>query len=239
MKALADLKYKRILLKLSGEALGGAKGFGLDDAVVRRVGATLRDVAAAGVQTAVVVGGGNFWRGRTGGEMDAVRADAIGMLATIMNAVALQDALRRLGADVLLQSAVAIAQIAPAFDRDAAVAALESDKIVLFGGGTGNPFFTTDTGAALRGAQIGADVLLKATNVDGVYDKDPQKYPDAVRYETLTFDTVLREELGVVDAAAAALCKARRLPLLVFSMEDPGDILRAARGEKVGTVVTV
>ena len=232
-----DIKYHRILLKLSGEALAGEKKFGLDYAVIGPICEAVRDTAALGAQVAVVVGGGNFWRGRSSGSMDRTRADHIGMLATAMNALAVADVLEHLGVDVRVQTAISMQQVAEPYIRNRAVRHLEKGRVVVFGGGTGNPFFSTDTAASLRAAEIGADIVFKATMVDGVYDKDPHKYPDAVKYPSLTVSEVLAKDLKVMDATAASMCKDNHLPMLVFDLSDPQNIVRAAKGEDIGTLV--
>ncbi len=232
-----DIKYHRILLKLSGEALAGEKKFGLDYAVIGPICEAVRDTAALGAQVAVVVGGGNFWRGRSSGSMDRTRADHIGMLATAMNALAVADVLEHLGVDVRVQTAISMQQVAEPYIRNRAVRHLEKGRVVVFGGGTGNPFFSTDTAASLRAAEIGADIVFKATMVDGVYDKDPHKYPDAVKYPSLTVSEVLAKDLKVMDATAASMCKDNHLPMLVFDLSDPQNIVRAAKGEEIGTLV--
>lgn len=230
--------YRRILLKLSGEALAGEKGFGIDVAFLSTIGATIQELAAMGVQVGVVVGGGNFWRGRSAIEgMDRVTADHMGMLATAMNALALQDALDRAGATTRVLSAIEMRQFAEPYIRNRAVRHLEKGRVVIFACGTGNPFFTTDTAAALRAAEIEADVFFKATMCDGVYDKDPNKHGDAVRYERIGFDEVIAKNLGVMDATAAALCRDKHVKMAVFSLEDPRNILRMACGEPIGTLV--
>ena len=232
-----DIKYHRILLKLSGEALAGEKKFGLDYEVIGPICEAVRDTAALGAQVAVVVGGGNFWRGRSSGSMDRTRADHIGMLATAMNALAVADVLEHLGVDVRVQTAISMQQVAEPYIRNRAVRHLEKGRVVVFGGGTGNPFFSTDTAASLRAAEIGADIVFKATMVDGVYDKDPHKYPDAVKYPSLTVSEVLAKDLKVMDATAASMCKDNHLPMLVFDLSDPQNIVRAAKGEDIGTLV--
>lgn len=230
--------YRRILLKLSGEALAGDKGMGVDNDVLKRIGGTIRELSAMGVQVGIVVGGGNFWRGRTSAGMDRVTADHMGMLATAMNALALQDALDQAGATTRVLSAIEMRQFAEPYIRKRAVRHLEKGRIVIFACGTGNPYFSTDTAAALRAAEIEADIFFKATMTDGVYDKDPNRYPDAVRYETIGFDEVIARNLGVMDATAAALCRDNRLPIAVFSMADPDNILRMACGEPIGTIIS-
>lgn len=230
--------YKRILLKVSGESLSGAKGSGIDNDTLHKLGQTIRDLMGLGVQVAIVVGGGNFWRGRTSEGMDRVTADHMGMLATAMNALALSDALEQAGSVTRVISAIEMRQFAEPYIRKRAVRHLEKGRVVIFACGTGNPFFSTDTAAALRATEIDADIIFKATNVDGVYDKDPKKYPDAVRYDTVSHDDVLRLNLGVMDATAAALCRDNHVAIAVFSIADPTNILRLAQGEKVGTIVS-
>ena len=232
-----ELKYKRILLKLSGEALAGEKKVGIDDDVVNEITGKIKEVSDLGVEVAIVVGGGNFWRGRSSEKMDRVTADHMGMLATLMNSLALSDALEQHGAVTRVLSAVDVRQMAEPYIRKRAVRHLEKGRIVIFACGTGNPYFSTDTGAALRATEIGADIMLKATMVDGVYDKDPNKYPDAVRYEKVTHDEVLSSNLKVMDATAAALCRDNHTKIYVFSMEDPDNIVRVVKGENIGTLV--
>jgi uridylate kinase len=229
--------YKRILLKISGEALAGDRKFGIEDAVLHQISGTIKKVADLGVEVAVVVGGGNFWRGRTSTHMDRVTADHMGMLATMMNALALSDALEQDGAVTRVLSAVEIRQMAEPYIRKRAIRHLEKGRVVIFACGTGNPFFSTDTGAALRAAEIEADIFCKATMVDGVYDKDPNRFPDAVLYETISHDEVLKLDLKVMDATAAALCRDNKTAILVFSMKDPDNIVRIVKGEKIGTLV--
>ena len=229
--------YKRILLKVSGEVLAGEKGHGVDFDTVNRICAAIKACADLGVQIGLVVGGGNFWRGRSSGEMDRTRADHMGMLATVMNALALQEGLIALGNDAVVMTALDIQRVAVPYNKDAAVALLNAGRVVIFGCGTGSPFFSTDSGAALRACEIGADIFFKATNVDGVYDKDPNKYPDAVKYDTLTHDEVLEKHLGVMDNTAAALAANGGLPVLVFNLNDPDNIRRAVLGENIGTIV--
>ena len=224
--------YKRILLKLSGEVLAGSKGTGIDDETVSSICNSIKEVWDLGVQIGIVVGGGNFWRGRTSEHMDRTRADHIGMLATAMNSLALCDALEQLGADVRVQTAIEMRQIAEPYIRNRANRHFEKGRIVIFGCGTGSPFFSTDTAAALRAVEIGADILLKATNVDGVYDKDPKQYPDAVKYDTVTFRDVLANDIRVMDSTAFSLCKDNLVPILVFNLDDPQNIVRAAKGKR-------
>ncbi|MDD3192366.1 MAG: UMP kinase [Oscillospiraceae bacterium] len=233
-----SLKYKRILLKLSGEALAGAQKFGLDYDVVQRICESIKKCTALGAEVAIVVGGGNFWRGRSSGKMDRTRADHMGMLGTVINALALADALEQLEVPVRVQTAIAMQQVAEPYVRGRAVRHLEKGRVVVFGCGTGNPFFSTDTASSLRAAEIGAQIMMKATMVDGVYDKDPHKYPDAVKYDTLTFSEVLNKELAVMDMTAASMCRDNHIPVLVFDIDDPDNLVRAVQGEQIGTLVT-
>jgi uridylate kinase len=232
---------RRILLKLSGEALMGPDSFGYHAETMAGFVGQIREVAAAGVQVGIVVGGGNLFRGATGAlsGMNRASADSMGMLATVMNAVALKDALQQAGVDAWVQTAVHIAHVGEDFERDAAVRHLEAGRVVIFGGGTGNPFFTTDTAAALRAAEIGADLLLKATKVDGVYTADPMKDSTARRYETLGFDEAIANNLAVLDTAAFALCREQKLTLVVFNVFKPGALMRVVKGENEGTRVTL
>ena len=234
---MMQTQYQRVLLKLSGEALAGDKGSGFDEATIASICAGIRQAHYLGVQIGIVVGGGNFWRGRSSGKMDRMDADKIGMLATVMNALAVKDALRQQGVPAVVMTSSVMPQVAEPFTSDKAIAALEAGTVVVFGGGTGNPIFSTDTASALRALEISADIMLKATMVDGVYDKDPHKFPDAVRYDTLTFTKVLDERLAVMDSTAASLCRDNGLPILVFDLADPDNIARAVRGEPVGTLV--
>ena len=234
---MSEPVYKRILLKISGEALAGEKKVGIDDATVIRICEQIKKVADLGVEVAVVVGGGNFWRGRSSENMDRVTADHMGMLATLMNALAISDALEQAGAVPRVMSAVDVRQMAEPYIRKRAVRHLEKKRIVIFACGTGNPFFSTDTGAALRATEIEADIFCKATMVDGVYDKDPHKYPDAVKYKTISHDEVLAKNLKVMDATAAALCRDNNTKIMVFSMEDPANIVRVVLGDDIGTIV--
>ncbi|MBO4650744.1 MAG: UMP kinase [Clostridiales bacterium] len=234
---MSEPVYKRILLKISGEALAGEKKVGIDDATVIRICEQIKKVADLGVEVAVVVGGGNFWRGRSSENMDRVTADHMGMLATLMNALAISDALEQAGAITRVMSAVDVRQMAEPYIRKRAVRHLEKKRIVIFACGTGNPFFSTDTGAALRATEIEADIFCKATMVDGVYDKDPHKYADAVKYKTISHDEVLAKNLKVMDATAAALCRDNNTKIMVFSMEDPANIVRVVLGDDIGTIV--
>ena len=232
------LKYKRILLKLSGEALSGEQKFGLDYDVVQRICESIKKCTELGAEVAIVVGGGNFWRGRSSGKMDRTRADHMGMLGTVINALALADALEQLEVPVRVQTAIAMQQVAELYVRGRAVRHLEKGRVVVFGCGTGNPFFSTDTASSLRAAEIGAQIMMKATMVDGVYDKDPHKYDDAVKYDTLTFSEVLNKELAVMDMTAASMCKDNHIPVLVFDIGQPDNLVRAVQGEDIGTLVT-
>ena len=229
--------YKRILLKLSGEVLAGPDGKGIDFNTVNSICKAVKDCSNLGVQIGLVVGGGNFWRGRSSGEMDRTRADHMGMLATTMNSLALADALEQMDVDVRVQTAIPMPQVAEPYIRNRAVRHLEKGRVVIFGCGTGNPFFSTDTAAALRAAEINAEIIFKATNVDGVYDKDPNKFSDAVKYDTLTHTEILQKGLAVMDATAASLCRDNGISILVFNLSDPENIVRAVKGENVGTVV--
>ena len=231
-------KYKRVLLKLSGEALAGDGRFGIDyDDTVLTICRSIKECVDLGVEVAIVVGGGNIWRGRSSGKMDRTRADHMGMLATVINALAIGDALESLGLDVRVQTAISMTAIAEPYIRNRAVRHLEKGRVVIFGCGVGSPFFSTDTASSLRAAEIGADIILKATLVDGVYDKDPHKFPDAVRYKELSFTEMLEKDLGVMDLTAATMCKDNHIPVMVFSLEDPANIVRAVCGEDVGTIV--
>ena len=234
---MAKPVYRRVLLKISGEALAGGKGAGLDFEMIGSVCDTIKECLDMGVQVGLVVGGGNFWRGRSSGKMDRTRADHMGMLATVINALGVADGLEQMGLSVRVQTAIAMQEVAEPYIRNRAVRHLEKGRVIVFGCGTGNPFFSTDTGAALRAAEIEADIILKATMVDGVYDSDPKKNPDAKRYDELTFMEVLNQNLGVMDMTAASFCKDRGIPWLVFSIEDPENIVRAVSGEAVGTLV--
>lgn len=230
-------KYKRILLKLSGEALAGDKKIGLDYSIISKICESIKKCTDIGVQIGIVVGGGNFWRGRSSGAMDRTRADHIGMLATTMNALAVADVLESLGVDVRVQTAIAMHQVAEPYIRNKAVRHLEKGRVVIFGCGTGNPFFSTDTASTLRAAEIEADIVLKATMVDGVYDKDPNKYDDAVKFDELSFNDILVKNLAVMDSTAASMCKDNNIPILVFNLKKPDNIYDACIGKNVGTLV--
>lgn len=230
-------KYKRVLLKLSGEALAGNQKMGIDYDTVYSICESIKACVDMGAEIAIVVGGGNFWRGRSSGKMDRTRADHMGMLATVINALAIADALEALEVDVRVQTAIAMQSIAEPYIRNRAIRHLEKGRVVIFGCGVGSPFFSTDTASSLRAAEIDADIILKATLVDGVYDKDPNKFDDAVRYENLSFSDMLTKELAVMDMTAASMCKDNNIPVLVFSLNDPNNIVRAVSGEDVGTIV--
>ncbi|MEG0663589.1 MAG: UMP kinase [Clostridia bacterium] len=231
------LKYKRVLLKLSGESLAGEKKFGIDYDVVLKICQGIKKCTDAGVELGIVVGGGNIFRGRSSGDMDRVRADHMGMLATVINSLAVADGLERVGVDVRVQTAITMQEIAEPYIRNKAVRHLEKGRVVVFGCGTGNPFCSTDSAAALRAAEIDADIFLKATMTDGVYDKDPNKFNDAIKYETVTFSEVLTKNLQVMDSAAAASCRDYNVPILVFSIDNPDNIFKAITGENIGTLV--
>jgi uridylate kinase len=237
---MSDPLYRRVIVKLSGEALCGDGDFGIDQPTIEDLAADLVATAKLGIELGVVVGGGNIFRGaglaRAG--MDRVTADHMGMLATVMNAVAMQDALESLGMQSRVMSAIRINQVCEDYIRRRAIRHLEKGRVVIFAAGTGNPFFTTDTAASLRAIEINADVLLKATKVDGVYSDDPMRNPSAQRYTQLTFDKVLQDRLNVMDATAIVMCRDNRLPLRVFNLNNAGDLTRIARGEEIGTAVT-
>lgn len=240
MKKTSRPKYSRILLKLSGEALGGESGVGICPEAVRDMADQIREVRDLGVQVVVVVGGGNIFRGVSGSERGIERAtgDYMGMLATVINALALQDSLEKLGVPTRVQSAITMAQVAEAFIRRRAVRHLEKGRVVIFGGGTGNPYFSTDTAAALRATEIGAEVILKATKVDGVYDCDPKKNPNAKRFAQVSYLDALQKQLKVMDSTAFSLCMDNKMPIIVFDFFRPHNLKCVIMGEKVGTVVT-
>ncbi len=233
------VKYKRILLKLSGEALAGSKKNGLDFDVINSVCATVKECVELGVQVGIVVGGGNFWRGvKDGGDhMERTRADHMGMLATTINSLAVADVLEQLGVAVRVQTAIEMRALAEPYVRNRAIRHLEKGRVVIFGCGTGNPFFSTDTAAVLRAAELDAEVIMKATNVDGVYDSDPNKNPDAVKFDELTYDEVLARHLNVMDTTATSLSMDNNIPIIVFSLKDSKNIKRVVLGEKIGTIV--
>lgn len=235
----AKLKYQRILLKLSGEALSGEKGFGIDPARAEDIAERVSEVRNLGVDVAIVIGAGNLWRGKAGLErgMDRATADYMGMLATVMNAMALMDAMERRGLVTRVQSAIEMHAVAEPYIRRRAIRHLEKGRVVILGGGTGNPYFSTDTAAALRAMEIGAQVLIKATKVDGVYDSDPKKNPNAVRFERLNYMETINRRLEVMDSTAISLCMDNHLPILVLNLWEADGLCRAVRGEKVGTLV--
>ena len=230
--------YKRIMLKLSGEALSGEKGYGLDQESVRAVGEEVRKVTEAGVQLCVVIGGGNFWRGRTGTEIDRTKSDQIGMLATVMNCVYVAEIFRGMGMPAEVYSSFEVGPVTKLFKKEDAVADLEAGKIVFCAGGTGHPFFSTDMGTMLRANELGCEIVLMAKNVDGVYDKDPSKFADAVKFDSMTYQEILDRNLKVIDLTAAAMGRETGLPSKLFALKEPGSILRAVRGESVGTFVS-
>ncbi len=236
---MSQLAYRRILLKLSGEALMGDEDYGIDPKVIGRLAREVIEAQQAGAEVALVMGGGNIFRGAglAAGGMDRVTGDQMGMLATVINALAMQDALEKLGAKARVMSALKINDVCEDYIRRRAIRHLEKGRLVIFAAGTGNPFFTTDSGAALRAIEIGADLLLKATKVDGVYDADPKKFPNAKRFDKLTYDEVLSRDLQVMDTAAFALCRDSDVPLRIFDMSEPGQLLRILCGEHIGTLV--
>jgi uridylate kinase len=235
----ANLPYKRILLKLSGEALMGDSDYGIEPAMIARVAKEIAELANSGVQVALVVGGGNIFRGAglAQGGTDRVTGDHMGMLATVINALALQDAIEQQGCQTRVMSALTVHQVCEDYIRRRAIRHLEKGRVVVFAAGTGNPYFTTDSAASLRGIEIQADILLKATKVDGVYNADPVKVPDAVRYDKVTFDEALEQKLGVMDATAIVMCRDNGLPLRIFNIYEPNNLVRVAQGDEIGTFV--
>ena len=236
---MADYKYHRVLLKLSGEALMGQRDFGIDPAVPQRIAEAIKPAHDDGIQIAVVVGGGNIYRGVEGAAegMDRAQGDNMGMLATVINSLALQDCFEKNGMDCRVMSAIEMHAISKTYIRRRAIRHLEKGRITIFASGTGNPYFTTDTAAALRACEIGAEVLMKATKVDGIYNKDPKKYPEAKKFDTISYRDVLKWRLGVMDATATALCQENHMPIMVFNMEQEGAIVDALKGLPVGTTV--
>ncbi len=234
------MAYSRALIKLSGEALMGDKPYGIDPEIVQSISEDVSKAVKNGTQIAIVVGGGNIFRGLKGSAagMDRATADYVGMLATVMNAITLQDGLERAGVATRVQTAIEMQQIAEPYIRRRAIRHLEKGRVVVFGAGCGNPFFTTDTTAALRAAEINAEVVFKATKVDGVYDRDPKKFPDAIKYKDLTFQQVLANEIGVMDSTAIALCKDNKIPIVVFDIFQPGNITKAISGESIGSRIS-
>lgn len=231
------MKYKRILLKLSGESLAGSKKVGIDFEKVLEICKKIKEIASLGVEVAIVVGGGNFWRGRSNQQMDRCTSDYIGMLGTTMNALALGDAFKQLNQEVRVQTGVEMRQIAEFYIKDRAIKHLEKGRVVIFGCGTGSPFFSTDTAAALRANEINADALLKATNVDGIYDKDPKKYEDAKKISSITYLDVLNKKLNVMDTTATSLCMDNEVPIVVFNINKPHNLKKIIKCEKIGTIV--
>jgi len=229
--------YKRVLLKLSGEALAGKKGFGLDNETISKIALQIKAITEEGVQVAIVVGGGNFWRGRSGEGMDRTTADYMGMMATVINALALQDALENIEIMTRVQTAIEMRQIAEPYIRRRAVRHLEKNRVVIFAAGTGNPYFSTDTTAALRAAEIEANIILLAKKVDAVYDKDPYTYSDAKKFTELTYLDVLKLELKVMDSTATSLCMDNKIPIKVFSLDEPENIIKVIHGESIGTYI--
>ncbi|MBR2916029.1 MAG: UMP kinase [Clostridia bacterium] len=232
-----ESKYKRVMLKISGEAMSGGKGFGLDTPTINEIAKKIKEASDMGVEISIVVGGGNFWRGRSGGDMDRTRADHMGMLATVINSLALLDAIEQQGVPARVQTAIEMRQIAEPYIRNRAVRHLEKGRVVIFACGSGNPFFSTDTAAALRAAEIGAEIILLAKAVDGVYDSDPHLNPDAKKLDSLRYIDVLNKGLGVMDSTATSLCMDNNIPILVFGLNDPDNIIKGLKGEKIGTIV--
>lgn len=232
-----DCKYKRVIIKISGEALAGETGFGLDSNVISYVVGQIKKVKDLDVEVGIIVGGGNFWRGRQAQEMDRTTADHMGMLATIMNSLALQDALEKNGMPTRVQTALTITRIAEPYILRKALRHLEKGRVVIFACGTGNPYFSTDTGASLRAAEIGAEVLLLAKNIDGVYDKDPKKFDDAKKYDEISYIDVIQQKLQAMDTTAITLCMDNQIPIIAFSLKEEDSILKAVKGEKIGTLI--
>ncbi|ARC85617.1 UMP kinase [Clostridium argentinense CDC 2741] len=231
-------RYKRVMLKLSGEALAADKGYGIDFEVANKIALQIKELVEMGIEVGAVVGGGNIWRGRSGESMDRTTADYMGMLATCINALALQDSLESVGVHTRVQTAIEMREVAEPFIRRRAMRHLEKGRVVIFAAGTGNPYFSTDTTAALRAAEIEAEVILLAKKVDGVYDKDPHKHSDAVKFNNLNYIDVLEKGLQVMDSTATSLCMDNNIPILVFGLDEPENIIRAIKGEKIGTLVS-
>lgn len=234
---MPEIKYKRVLLKLSGEAIGGAEGRGVNAETLGKICDQIKNIVDLGVEVAIVVGGGNFWRGRYGHQMERTTSDYMGMLATTMNGLALQDSLEARGISTRLQTAIEMRQIAEPYIRRKACRHLEKGRVVIFACGTGNPFFTTDTAAALRSAEIEADVILLAKTIDAVYSADPKINPNAERYDEITYLDILNKDLKVMDSTATSLCKDNQIPLIVFGIDKPENIVKIVKGEKIGTIV--
>jgi len=237
LEATMALKYKRVMLKISGEALAGEKGFGIDQNILSKISSKIKEAHDMGVDMGIVVGGGNFWRGRSSTGMDRTTADHMGMLATVINALALQDALEERGVPTRVQTALEMPRVAETYIRRRAIRHIEKRRVVIFACGTGNPYFSTDTAAVLRAAEIEAEVILLAKNVDAVYDSDPKLNPNAVKYDRISFMEVLSKQLGVMDSTATSLCMDNNIPLLVFSIKEPENIIRVLNGDNVGTFV--
>ena len=231
------MKYKRILIKLSGESLAGDKKTGIDFDKVLEICSEIKEIAAKGVEVAIVVGGGNFWRGRSNQQMDRCTSDYIGMLGTTMNALAIGDAFKQLNQDVRVQTGVEMRQIAEYYIKDRAIKHLTKNRVVVFGCGTGSPFFSTDTAAALRAAEIGAEAVLKATNIDGIYTKDPKKHDDAEKIDRITYLEVLNKKLNVMDTTATSLCMDNNIPIIVFDINEKGNLKKLIDGKEIGTIV--
>ena len=234
---MSEIKYKRVLLKLSGEALAGEQKKGIDADVVGKICDQVKTIVDMGAEVSIVVGGGNFWRGRFGHEMERTTSDYMGMLATAMNGLALQDALETRGIYTRLQTAIEMREIAEPYIKRKALKHLEKGRVVIFACGTGNPYFTTDTGAALRAAETESEIILLAKTIDAVYSEDPKDNPEAIRYEEITYKEVLNQDLKVMDSTATALCKDNKIPILVFAIKEPENIVKAIKGEKIGTIV--
>ena len=234
---MEDLKYKRILLKLSGEALSGEAGRGIDVDTIGKICDEIKKVVDLGIEVAIVVGGGNFWRGKYGHQMERTTSDYMGMLATTMNALALQDAIEARGVHTRVQTAIEMRQIAEPFIKRKATRHLEKGRVVIFACGVGSPFFSTDTGAALRAAEIGADVILFAKTIDGVYSADPKLDKTAIKYDEITYLDILNKDLKVMDSTAASLCKDNHIPIVVFGLNEPENIVKIVKGEKIGTII--
>ncbi len=231
-------KFKRVMFKISGEALSGSKHIGIDTKILGEISDRIKQVRDMNVEIGIVVGGGNFWRGRSSKEMDRTTADHMGMLATVLNSLAMKDALESRGVEVRVQTAIEMRQIAEPYIRGRAVRHLEKGRVVIFACGTGNPYFSTDTAAALRAAEIDAEILLCAKNVDGVYDKDPGIYPDAVKYESISYGDVLKDQLTALDLSATSLCMENKIPVAVFGIDPPENIVKIVKGEHIGTMIT-
>ena len=230
-------KYKRVIIKLSGEALAGEKGFGLDESVIEYVVKQIKQVVDSGVEVGIIIGGGNFWRGRQGSNMDRTTADHMGMLATVINSLAMQDALEKHGVACRVQTALTITRVAEPYILRKAMRHLEKGRVVIFACGTGNPYFSTDTGAALRAAEIGAEALLLAKNVDGIYDSDPKKNPDAKKFDEIAYIDVIKKGLNAMDTTAISLCMENKIPVIAFALSEEDSIVKAVNGEKIGTII--